>query len=81
MTSGLKSLHAKLFTAFGFNILMGKKQTPCSVIFPEVQPHSLILNQEIVMTQALNCNSHQLEEQQDVNPSIRNLGLLHHILY
>lgn len=81
MTSGLKSLHAKLFTAFGFNILMGKKQTPCSVIFPEVQPHALILNQEIVMTQALNCNSHQLEEQQDVNPSIRNLGLLQHILY
>lgn len=68
MTSGLRSLHAKLFIAFGFNILMGKNK-PLLWIFPEVQPHAF--NQEIVMIPALNSNSHQLEEQQDVNPSMK----------
>lgn len=52
------------------------KKTPHHARFPEVQPHALILNQEIVTTLALNSTFHQLEEQQDVNQSLENLGIL-----
>lgn len=81
MISGLKILYTKLLIAFGFNILIGKnKNTPLCKI-PEVQPHALILNEETVMTLALNSTFHQLEEQQDVNQSLENLGLLKLGLY
>lgn len=76
MTSGLKILAAELLIAFGFNISIEKKKTLCYVIFPEVQPHVSILNQEIVMTLPLNSTFHQLEKKQDVNQSLENLGFL-----
>lgn len=77
----IKKFTCQIIHSIWIEHIEGKEQTPCSAIFPEVQPHALMLNQEIVMTPALNSNSHQLEEQQDVNPSIQNLGLLKHVLY
>lgn len=54
--------------------MIGRTKTPHYAIFPEVQPHALILNL------ALTSTFHQLEEQ-DVNQSLENLGLLKLGLY